>query len=164
MNVMKFKGYIGSIEASIEDGVLHGKLLHIRDLVTYEAVNVAGLQEAFEEAVDDYLEDCETSGQAPDKPFKGAFNVRVTPDLHRQLAETAMQRGCNLNEYVATVLSNHSQLFERLEAKVTPAHFSIIVPTPQVSNSTLMKREQGTRNVGRGSSGKSRWCHAEELN
>jgi predicted HicB family RNase H-like nuclease len=54
---MTYKGYAGSAEVSDEDGVVHGRLLGIRDLVTYEAETFAGLDAAFRNAVDDYLAD-----------------------------------------------------------------------------------------------------------
>ena len=37
MEMLAHKGYNGSIETSVEDNVLHGKVLCINDLVTYEA-------------------------------------------------------------------------------------------------------------------------------
>jgi predicted HicB family RNase H-like nuclease len=74
---MEYKGYQGSIEVSLEDNVLHGKILHIVDLVTFEAQTPDGLRQAFEGEVDEYLTFCEEEGVAPDKPFKGTFNVRV---------------------------------------------------------------------------------------
>jgi predicted HicB family RNase H-like nuclease len=51
-----YKGYTGSIEFSEEDNVYHGKLLDIKDLVTYEALNKPRIQEVFEQAVDHYIE------------------------------------------------------------------------------------------------------------
>ena len=118
MKELKYKGYIGSVDLSVDDGVLHGKLLFISDLVTYEAENATGLVEAFHEAVDDYLAYCEDEGKAPDTPYKGSFNVRIKPELHRELAETARSRGRSLNEYIAGVLSchKHVELAERFEA------------------------------------------------
>lgn len=104
---MKYKNYIGSVEVSIEDDVLHGKLLHIKDLVTYEGNTPAELEAAFREAVDDYLAECEADGVQPDVPFKGVFNVRINPVLHRNLAMSAQTKGCTLNEYVKTVLEAH---------------------------------------------------------
>jgi predicted HicB family RNase H-like nuclease len=43
---IEHKGYVGSAEYSDEDEVFHGKLLCIRDLVTYEATDVAGLKQS----------------------------------------------------------------------------------------------------------------------
>ena len=104
MKPLEHKGYIGTVELSVEDGVLHGKLAFIRDLVTYESETADGLVRAFHEAVDDYLADCESEGREPNKPFKGQFNIRTSPELHRALARLAAKRGIALNQLVADLL------------------------------------------------------------
>lgn len=108
MKQLEYKGYIGSVETDFDDDILFGKLLHIRDLVTYEAESPKALNEAFREAVDDYLADCEEEGYEPDKPFKGVFNVRVKPELHKELVLAAKASGFSLNEYVGVALKQHS--------------------------------------------------------
>ena len=60
---LTYKGYKGSVMYSSPDNVFHGKLQGTRALVSYEGDSVEELQAAFEEAVDDYLELCETIGQ-----------------------------------------------------------------------------------------------------
>ncbi len=64
--MLEYRGYFGSVAYSDEDGVLHGRLEFIRDLVTYEGKDVKGLKTAFQEAVDDYLELCEAEARKPD--------------------------------------------------------------------------------------------------
>jgi predicted HicB family RNase H-like nuclease len=64
--MLEYKGYLGSVEYSNEDKVLHGRLEFIRDLVTYEGKDATGIRSAFQEAVDDYLELCEAEGCRPD--------------------------------------------------------------------------------------------------
>ncbi|OTJ34353.1 toxin-antitoxin system HicB family antitoxin, partial [Pseudomonas aeruginosa] len=71
-NQLKHKGYIGSIEASLEDNCLFGKILFIKALVSYEGKTVAELDTAFREAVDGYLATCKSRGQTPEKPSKGS--------------------------------------------------------------------------------------------
>ena len=102
MKTMTYKDYAGSAEVSVEDGVLYGKLLGIRDLVTYEADTPAGLKAAFVESVDDYLADCAEEGREPDRPFKGTFNVRIGAALHRQVALEAFARHMSLNDLIVT--------------------------------------------------------------
>ena len=50
-SVFKHNGYIGSIETSVEDDCLFGKLLFVRELVTYEAQTISGLKSEFEASV-----------------------------------------------------------------------------------------------------------------
>ena len=67
-NFLEYKGYQGSVEVSLEDNVLHGRVLCIDDLVTFEAQTPEGLRRAFKQQVDEYLIFCEEEGVAPDKP------------------------------------------------------------------------------------------------
>jgi predicted HicB family RNase H-like nuclease len=104
---MEYKGYIGSVRFSAEDDVFHGKLQGIRDLVTYEGTDVAGLKQSFCEAVEDYLETCKKRGKAPEQPFKGSFNVRVGRDLHKRAAVFASGRNKKLNSVVSEALEKY---------------------------------------------------------
>lgn len=101
---LQYKGYDGSVELSAEDRVLHGSLLGIRDAVTYEGVDVDSLESNFRAAVDEYLAFCSAEGKVPDQPFKGSFNVRVGPDLHKRAALLAEGHNQRLNAVVSKAL------------------------------------------------------------
>jgi predicted HicB family RNase H-like nuclease len=104
---MEYKGYVGSVRFSADDEVFHGKLYGIRDLVTYEGSDVAGLKQSFTEAVDDYLETCKKRGKSPERPFKGTFNVRVGAELHKRAAVFASERKRKLNSVVSEALEKY---------------------------------------------------------
>lgn len=105
MKMLEHKGYYGSIEASVEDGVLYGKLEFISALVSYEGETVQELKAAFNDAVDDYLSTCKAKGYEPESPCKGSFNVRVGHGLHLAAAVKAKELGITLNDFVRTALS-----------------------------------------------------------
>ncbi len=98
---LQYKGYTGSVEVSIEDGCLFGKIQFINDLVSYEGQTVDELRESFRNAVDGYLDMCKELKEKPEKPFKGSFNVRIGSELHREAARAAREEGISLNEFVA---------------------------------------------------------------
>ena len=100
MNIFKYKGYIGSLEVSVEDLCLFGKILFINDLVTYEAETPAALKLAFHEAVNDYIDTCTKLGKTPEMSYKGTFNVRIGPMLHKEVAQHAEMEGISINEFV----------------------------------------------------------------
>lgn len=102
--LLEYKGYLGSAEVDVEGECLAGRLLYIRDTIAYSANSVAELQQAFHEAVDDYLRVCEEEGDEPDLPLKGSFNVRVGPELHRKVATAAREAEKGLNEFVCSAL------------------------------------------------------------
>jgi predicted HicB family RNase H-like nuclease len=56
-------GYTGSVEFSKEDGILHGRLIGIRDVVSYEGKDVKSIARTFRRAVDEYLAFCKTEGK-----------------------------------------------------------------------------------------------------
>lgn len=104
MNTMKYKGFEGSACVDVEQGVCHGKILFIDDLVTYESANAGGLKAEFEAAVDDYLETCKELGREPMKPASGNFNVRVPPEMHRSALIRATKEDVSLNSVVVSAL------------------------------------------------------------
>ncbi len=101
---LQYKGYDGSVEYSAEDRILHGSLLGIRDAIVYEGADVDSLESNFRAAVDEYLAFCEEEGKTPDQPFKGSFNIRVGPDLHKRAALFAEQNNQKLNTVVSNAL------------------------------------------------------------
>jgi predicted HicB family RNase H-like nuclease len=103
-DMMQYEGYYGSVHYSDEDRVFYGKVEFIRALISYEGTDVQSLRQAFEEAVDDYLETCKEKGIAVERGFKGSFNVRVGADLHRRIAVAAERKGLTLNRYIADIL------------------------------------------------------------
>ena len=100
MSTMKYKGYIGSVEFSETDGCFFGKVLGIRALISYEGTSVNELTDDFRGAVDDYLALCEEMGTPPERAYKGSFNVRISPELHRQAAIYALSHEMTLNALV----------------------------------------------------------------
>jgi predicted HicB family RNase H-like nuclease len=104
-NTIEHEGYIGSIEYSPEDKCFFGKLEMIDDLVTFEADNARELEERFKNAVNEYLETCKTLGREPQKVYKGMFNVRIEPELHRKVYQEAVKLGISLNSFVKQTLS-----------------------------------------------------------
>jgi predicted HicB family RNase H-like nuclease len=98
--LLKYKSFVGSVNFSDEDKVLYGKIEGITDLISYEGDSVKDITNAFEEAVEDYLDLCAQVGKEPYKSFKGLFNVRIKPQLHKQATFLSIERGITLNKLV----------------------------------------------------------------
>ena len=99
-NILKYNGYFGTIDFSLSDNILFGKIIGIDDLVTYEATTLDALKKSFIEAVEDYLDTCKEVGKQPNKNFSGIFNVRTSTILHKELSFLATSRKMKLNEVV----------------------------------------------------------------
>ncbi|TWF53179.1 type II toxin-antitoxin system HicB family antitoxin [Neorhizobium alkalisoli] len=107
MKTLSYNGYQAAVE--FEDGQLFVRVLHIQDLLVGECDAASEAQKIFEGLIDAYLEDCLELGKEPDKPFKGTFNIRVAPELHRQAAMLAAEQGVTLNKWVSTALEEKLQ-------------------------------------------------------
>ena len=105
-NTMEYKGYVGSVEFSEEDCIFFGKVMGIRALLSYEGSTARELFADFHGAVDDYLAMCKAEEKEPEKAFKGSFNVRISPELHKQLVVRATAQQMSLNSYVEQALAN----------------------------------------------------------
>ena len=64
MDFLEYKGYKGSVEYSLQDDCLHGKVQGIRKtLILYEGLSLEELRRDFQEGVDSYLEACRADGR-----------------------------------------------------------------------------------------------------
>lgn len=114
-NVLSYKGYQSKLETSIEEGILYGKIEGISDLINFEGETIAEAKEAFEESVDDYLEFCKEVGKEPDKVYKGSFNIRIDPELHKKGAGLALRCGVSLNQVVEKAIESYIESYDVFE-------------------------------------------------
>jgi predicted HicB family RNase H-like nuclease len=104
-DVLTYKGFIGSVHFSAEDGVFFGKVEGIDDLITFEGETVKDLTNAFYYVIEEHIKDCQKENIFLEKSYNGGFNIRISPDLHRKLAVTARSRGKSMNIFLNEVLS-----------------------------------------------------------
>ena len=63
--MLKYKGYTGQIEVDTESNLLHGRVLDIKDVITFEGVTIDEVKQAFYDSVDDYLDFCAETKDEP---------------------------------------------------------------------------------------------------
>lgn len=108
--MMKYKGYFGSLEVDVESGIIHGEVLGIADVITYQSTQIQGVQQEFEQSVDTYLEFCAELGREPQKPYSGKFVLRLPTDLHRAADLTAKQQGKSLNTWIVEAVTQQLEM------------------------------------------------------
>ena len=94
------------MEYSKEDSCLYGKVIGIKSLLSYEGDSVQESKQDFQNVIDEYLEDCKVRNVEPEQPYKGTFNVRISPELHRNIAIYAIEHGKSLNAAVEEAIGN----------------------------------------------------------
>ena len=99
-DALHHEGFIGSAHFSEEDECFFGKIEGIDDLITFEGRDVKELRRAFQDAIEDYIELCKSTGKPLFKSYKGSFNIRISPDLHKKAVYKSLMLGISLNKLV----------------------------------------------------------------
>ena len=94
---LKFKEFISSVHFHTEVEIFYGKIEEIDDLISFEGKSVSELKKSFYEAVEDYIDICKKSKKELFKSFKGSFNVRISPELHKKIYRASIIQGISLN-------------------------------------------------------------------
>jgi predicted HicB family RNase H-like nuclease len=120
---VKYKGYTAVVTLDEDQGILFGRVLGLRDVITFEATTVAEAIEEFHATIDFYLEACAADCEEPDRPYSGNFQLRIDPELHRRLAVAAQERGQSLNSLVEAAvraeIEGDDDIDEKEEAALT---------------------------------------------
>lgn len=97
---MTYKGYTAKIEYSEKDECLIGRISDIRRIITFQGDSVKEIRQAFEEAVDLYLQSCAEKKEEPEKPHTNRQVVRVSSALHNILALAAGSENKSISEWI----------------------------------------------------------------
>lgn len=95
MNTRSHKGYTARVEYDERDNIFVGRILGIRNIISFHGETVAELRAEFEHAVKDYLADCKKDG--------------VTPEIHGRALVAAQAAGKSLNQWATEVLQHAVQ-------------------------------------------------------
>jgi predicted HicB family RNase H-like nuclease len=110
---MEYKGYLGTVEYDTQAKIFHGDIINTRDVITFQGTTVEEIERAFRDSIDDYVAWCKEEGVEPEKPYSGKFNVRVSPELHRQAAVAAKKMRVSLNSFVEKAITDEMSLMSR---------------------------------------------------
>lgn len=93
--------YTYRVTWSADDGEFVGAVAEMPSLSWLEPTQEAAFR-GIRQLVADVIEDMKASGETPpdpiaDRTFSGKFQVRIPPELHRQLALEAAEQNVSLN-------------------------------------------------------------------
>ena len=97
---MEYKGYIGEVQFDSDAHIFHGEVINTRDVITFQGKSVSELENAFKESIEDYISWCKEDGVNPERPYSGKFNLRISPELHKEIAITAKKMRMSINKFV----------------------------------------------------------------
>lgn len=104
--MIEYKGYIGIVTYDSDAKLFHGDVVNTRDVITFQGTTVDEIEKAFIVSIDDYLDWCKEEGVAPEKPYSGKFNLRLSPELHKEIAITAKKMNISINNFVEKAIQD----------------------------------------------------------
>lgn len=85
---MEHKGYVGRITSVDENrGILHGDVVDLDDVITFQGRTLEELTQAFKDSVEDYLEFCAQRSQDPEVPRSGSLPTGMQRLVDQRLAD-----------------------------------------------------------------------------
>ena len=106
MSLMKLDGYSANIEYDAEHDRFRGEILGLNGGADFYGRNPKELRTEFRKSLRVFLEVCEEKGIDPHRHYSGKFNLRISPELHEQLAITAQARGMSINTLAQEALQS----------------------------------------------------------
>jgi predicted HicB family RNase H-like nuclease len=105
MTTVEYKGYLGNMEVDAEAGIIFGRVLGLRDVITFQGETVREAVESFHNSVDEYLAFCAERGREPERPFSGRILFRTSPERHRRMSLAAAREGMSLNAWLDALVA-----------------------------------------------------------
>lgn len=111
--MMEYRGYLGDVEYDAEAKMFHGDIINTRDVITFQGTTVKEIEKAFKDSINDYIAWCKEEGVEPEKPYSGKFNVRLSPQLHREAAIIARKKKISLNNFVEKAITDEIAIMQQ---------------------------------------------------
>ena len=106
--ILKHEGYIAEVGYEEGDELMHGTVVNGRAVLHFAGRDIAELRAALADTIADYRDWCNDSGVEPEKPYSGTLSLRISPELHRRIAEKAAKAGESINQFIADRLEEVS--------------------------------------------------------
>jgi predicted HicB family RNase H-like nuclease len=84
--------------------MFRGEFVGLNGGADFYAKDIDGLRKEGEISLKVFLDMCREDGVEPHKEYSGKFNLRVSPELHAEIAARAAAAGKSLNQWVADIL------------------------------------------------------------
>ena len=97
MNTMHVDGFNAKIEYDEELDLFRGEILGLNGGADFYGKNPKELRAEFKKSLQVFLDVCKEKGIDPKRNYSGKFNLRISPEVHEQLALAAQAEGKSIN-------------------------------------------------------------------
>ncbi len=104
MNMMEINSYRAVVQYDPDIDMFRGEYVGLNGGADFYAKDIDSLRKEGEISLRVFLDMCQEEGVEPRKEYSGKFNLRVSPQLHAEIATRATAAGKSLNQWVADIL------------------------------------------------------------
>ncbi len=102
--MLNYKGFYGMVEYDDEAKLLHGEVINTKTVITFQGTTAKEIEKEFKNSIDFYLDWCRQRNKDPEKPYSGKFVLRVSPELHREVAIASKKQHLSINKFAEEAL------------------------------------------------------------
>jgi predicted HicB family RNase H-like nuclease/uncharacterized coiled-coil protein SlyX len=134
-----YKGYSAAVEYDVDSKTYFGRVLGLRDVVTFQANDQDNVEAEFHASVDDYLDFCAKRGEEPERPYSGKFLLRLPGEMHKAVYLAAAEADVSMNQLIVDILEERLQVRSTSSGKIgtTEPPSSSELPDKSAQDETL---------------------------
>jgi predicted HicB family RNase H-like nuclease len=106
MSLMSVDGFHARIDYDEDTDLFRGEILGLNGGADFYGASPEELRLEFRKSLDVFLEVCRKQGIEPRRQYSGKFNLRISPELHEQLALRAQANHKSLNAFAQEALEH----------------------------------------------------------
>jgi predicted HicB family RNase H-like nuclease len=106
MSLMSVDGFHARIDYDEDTDLFRGEILGLNGGADFYGASPEELRLEFRKSLDVFLEVCREQGIEPRRQYSGKFNLRISPELHEQLALRAQANHKSLNAFAQEALEH----------------------------------------------------------
>src|SRR5512135_2612876 len=123
-----YKGYVAQMDVDVAARILYGRVLDLKDVITFQGTTVEEAIQSFHDSVDAYLAFCQEIGEKPEKAFSGHIPFRTNPEHHRKILIASRLMDKSINAWMDEALTEAAErLIEDFERGTAREHTKELV-------------------------------------
>jgi predicted HicB family RNase H-like nuclease len=108
-NIISYRNYHAEIKYDPSADAFHGRVLGMRDVISFYGRTPDDLRAEMRAAIDDYVAWCKEEGARPEKSWAGKLTLRPDEEVRRRVLIAAAARGQSVNAWINQVIDRESR-------------------------------------------------------
>ena len=108
-NIISYRGYHAEITYDPSADAFHGRVLGMRDVISFYGRAPDDLRDEMKATIEDYTTWCKEGSAKPEKSWGGKLTLRPDEEVRRRVLIAAAARGQSVNAWINQVIDRESR-------------------------------------------------------